>query len=61
MFIVNPLTGGIDEAFQHPPPIEERVQRLNDLAREGRKRICSDCECRINQTALKELKAGLCF
>ena len=34
MFIVNPLTGGgLMKLFSTHPPIEERVQRLNDLAR----------------------------
>lgn len=34
MFIVNPLTGGgLLKLFSTHPPIEERVQRLNDLAR----------------------------
>jgi len=34
MFIVNPLTGGgLMKLFSTHPPIEERVQRLNDMAR----------------------------
>ncbi len=34
MFIVNPLTGGgLMKLFSTHPPIEERVQRLNELAR----------------------------
>jgi heat shock protein HtpX len=34
MFIVNPLSGGgLMKLFSTHPPIEERVQRLNDLAR----------------------------
>ena len=34
MFIVNPLTGGgLLKLFSTHPPIEERVQRLNDMAR----------------------------
>ena len=34
MFIVNPLTGGgLMKLFSTHPPIEERVQRLNEMAR----------------------------
>jgi heat shock protein HtpX len=33
MFIVNPFAGGIGKFFSTPPPLEERIQRLQEMAR----------------------------
>ena len=35
MFIVNPFFGGLQKLFSTHPPVEERIRRLQEIAREG--------------------------
>ena len=35
MFIVSPLTGGMQSLFSTHPPIEDRIERLNNMAKMG--------------------------
>lgn len=35
MFIVNPFAGGLQKLFSTHPPVEERIRRLRELARQG--------------------------
>ncbi|MBN2552979.1 MAG: M48 family metalloprotease [Spirochaetales bacterium] len=35
MFTVNPFTGGLQALFSTHPPLEERIQRLQDLSRQA--------------------------